>query len=243
MQGTGRVRYCPECKLNVYNFSEMSPAEIEALVTAKTGRLCARFYQRADGTMLTQNCPVGFRGAILRATRLAGATLTAILSLAHTKPTSAQSQSGGPLVQIQSSEKTLTIEVVDPTGAVIPRAVISLIANPSETPQQWSTNGEGVARISGLSPGPHTFEVNAVGFARRKLQVGSSGSGALTVRLETGVLVMGGLMEAPITPGLEAVSIPSQLKMPDPTDVPNISQPKDNRNAFRRFFSKLGRLF
>jgi hypothetical protein len=52
MQGDDRVRYCPECKLNVYNFSALSPREIERLVAQTEGRLCARYYQRADGTML-----------------------------------------------------------------------------------------------------------------------------------------------------------------------------------------------
>src|SRR5262249_53876462 len=93
MPGTERVRFCPECQLSVYNFSAMSPTEIAAIVAAKTGRLCARFYQRPDGTMLTQNCPVGFRAAFLRATRLASASLSAILALAQAKPANAQAQS------------------------------------------------------------------------------------------------------------------------------------------------------
>jgi hypothetical protein len=103
MPGTDRVRYCPECKLNVYNFSEMSEAEIQAIVAAPTGRLCARFYQRPDGTMLTKNWPAGFRGALLRATRFASATLTAFLALAQV--TSAQSQSNPPLGHIHPAKK------------------------------------------------------------------------------------------------------------------------------------------
>jgi hypothetical protein len=64
MTGDERIRYCPECKLNVYNFSEMSDAEIERILARRDGRLCARFYRRSDGTMLTRNCPVGFRAAV-----------------------------------------------------------------------------------------------------------------------------------------------------------------------------------
>jgi len=63
MSGDDRVRFCPECQLNVYNFSALTHAEVEMVVAAREGRLCARFYQRTDGTMLTQNCPAGLREA------------------------------------------------------------------------------------------------------------------------------------------------------------------------------------
>jgi len=61
MTGDDRARFCGECKLNVYNLSEMSEAEGEALIIAKEGKLCARIYRRADGTVLTKDCPVGWR--------------------------------------------------------------------------------------------------------------------------------------------------------------------------------------
>jgi hypothetical protein len=60
MLGDGRKRYCGECKLNVYNLSGMTRAEAENLVINAEGRLCVRFYQRADGSVLTQDCPVGW---------------------------------------------------------------------------------------------------------------------------------------------------------------------------------------
>lgn len=66
MTGTGQVRFCQGCRKNVYNLSEMIRAEAEALVEEKEGRLCVRFYTRADGTMLTQDCPVGLRAVRYR---------------------------------------------------------------------------------------------------------------------------------------------------------------------------------
>ena len=39
----------------------MKREEAEALLLTTEGRLCVRFYRRADGTILTQNCPVGLR--------------------------------------------------------------------------------------------------------------------------------------------------------------------------------------
>jgi hypothetical protein len=56
-----RVRFCSQCNLNVYNLSGMSRREAEALVMKTEGRLCVRFYRKADGSILTQNCPVGLR--------------------------------------------------------------------------------------------------------------------------------------------------------------------------------------
>ena len=61
MTGDDRVRFCEQCSLNVYNLSAMTRPEAERLITATEGRLCARFYRRADGTILTQNCPTGLR--------------------------------------------------------------------------------------------------------------------------------------------------------------------------------------
>ncbi len=61
MTGTEQVRFCLGCRKNVYNLSAMTHAEAQALVTQMEGRLCVRFYHRADGTMLTRDCPVGLR--------------------------------------------------------------------------------------------------------------------------------------------------------------------------------------
>jgi hypothetical protein len=67
MSGDDRVRFCGKCEKNVYNLSAMSREEGEALVQEKEGRLCVRLYQRADGTVITNDCPVGQRRARLRA--------------------------------------------------------------------------------------------------------------------------------------------------------------------------------
>ena len=61
MVGGERVRYCRSCEKNVYNLSEMSRKDAEELLETHEGRLCIRYYQRADGKIITQNCPVGLR--------------------------------------------------------------------------------------------------------------------------------------------------------------------------------------
>jgi len=76
-----RVRFCSQCDLNVYNLSGMSRQEAEALVTKTEGRLCVRFYRKADGSILTQNCPVGLKSLKRRVAWAAKAVLGMVLSL------------------------------------------------------------------------------------------------------------------------------------------------------------------
>lgn len=80
MSGNERVRFCGQCERNVYNLSDMTRREAERLVKGAEGRLCIRFYRRADGTILTNNCPVGLRALKRRASRIATAALSTILS-------------------------------------------------------------------------------------------------------------------------------------------------------------------
>jgi hypothetical protein len=81
MTGNDTVRFCGECKLNVYNLSDMTAAEAATLVERAEGRLCVRLYKRKDGTVLTRNCPVGLRATLARASRAAGAALAMVLGL------------------------------------------------------------------------------------------------------------------------------------------------------------------
>jgi hypothetical protein len=80
MFGDEQVRFCGQCKLNVYNLSEMTKQEAELLVSRTEGRLCVRYYRRRDGSIITQNCPVGLRSLQRRVSRIAGAICTTVLS-------------------------------------------------------------------------------------------------------------------------------------------------------------------
>lgn len=59
MVGDERVRFCGSCQKNVYNLSGMRREEATALIKDRTGEICVRMYRRADGTVLTADCPVG----------------------------------------------------------------------------------------------------------------------------------------------------------------------------------------
>lgn len=95
MPGDDRTRYCEHCKLNVHNISNMTRPEAESFLQRfadgkvssegnKPGRLCVDYYRRADGTILTQDCPVGL-AKLQRKARLAAArAVLAIGALAAT---------------------------------------------------------------------------------------------------------------------------------------------------------------
>ncbi len=77
MSGDERVRFCSDCKMNVYNLSAMSQAELEAMVKQREGRVCVRFFSRPDGTVITRDCPVG----VSRKRRTYAVSMAAMLAL------------------------------------------------------------------------------------------------------------------------------------------------------------------
>ncbi|MFS8086678.1 MAG: hypothetical protein ACMG6H_13680 [Acidobacteriota bacterium] len=79
MMGDDRVRFCGQCNLNVYNLSAMSKAEAESLIARTEGRLCVRYYRRKDGSVITEDCPVGLRALKRRASRIKRAVVSTVL--------------------------------------------------------------------------------------------------------------------------------------------------------------------
>jgi hypothetical protein len=61
MIGDERSRHCAQCDKSVYNISALTRAEAESFLAAQTSAPCVRYFQRVDGTILLQDCPVGAR--------------------------------------------------------------------------------------------------------------------------------------------------------------------------------------
>jgi hypothetical protein len=80
MLGDERKRFCGECKLNVYNLSGMTQYDAENLLRNSEGRLCVRYFERPDGTVLTQNCPVGWAKVKQRTIAVSAAAFALALS-------------------------------------------------------------------------------------------------------------------------------------------------------------------
>ncbi len=94
MPGGDRVRSCERCQHRVYNLSEMTAVEAEALLRKTEGRLCVRFYRRNDGTIMTKDCPVGVQAVrqrfISAATAVAASVAFACGANILSKPRSEQ---------------------------------------------------------------------------------------------------------------------------------------------------------
>ncbi len=81
MVGDNRQRHCGECKLNVYNLSGMTRSEAENLISNSEGRICMRIYRRADGTILTKDCPVGWQAVKQKISKTAAAFVSVIFAI------------------------------------------------------------------------------------------------------------------------------------------------------------------
>lgn len=80
MEGDEQIRFCGQCRKNVYNLSEMTRRDAQTLLAQTGVPPCVRFYKRADGTLLTRDCPVGKR--LLRKRRASRFALAVSVPLA-----------------------------------------------------------------------------------------------------------------------------------------------------------------
>lgn len=80
MAGDERARFCGPCQKHVYNLSAMSAVDAVALIREKEGQLCGRLFRRADGTVITSDCPVGLRAIARRTRRVVAACLAAVFA-------------------------------------------------------------------------------------------------------------------------------------------------------------------
>jgi hypothetical protein len=166
MIGNDRKRFCGDCKLNVYNLSGMTKRDAENLLLNSEGRLCVRFFKRADGTVLTQDCPVGWQAVKKRVSRMAAAFVSLIfglltglglMSLAAGKPKEQRLMGAiayNPTPKPKQTPKR-TVEVVETMGDVVmPEPAAT--PKPKATPKKEEEEIIGKVRID--SPRPKSSE-------------------------------------------------------------------------------------
>lgn len=176
MVGNDRVRFCDQCNLNVYNISSMTRKQAEALVVSTEGRLCLRLYKRTDGTVITQDCPVGLRALRRRVSRIAGVAFTALMSFCMSVSGQESSRvctqdSGKLLVNIKKTQAdthdgsaAISGTVIDPVGAAVPGARVTLIDEKNKAEQALITNDEGGFQFLSLAAGSYSLKVEGAGF-------------------------------------------------------------------------------
>lgn len=165
MVGDDRTRYCPQCQRDVYNFSELSAAEVERIVLEREGRLCARFYQRADGTMLTKDCPATVTAMVAqRLSRLASAALAAVLGASPAMAAPPSFRHGPNLLQIQPAKAPAILEVEDVAGGRVVDAGVTLVDEKTGKKFEARTDGSGDLRFADLPRGDYEITIMASGF-------------------------------------------------------------------------------
>jgi len=161
MPGTDQVRHCTQCDKNVYNLSAMTGRQAEALLRETEGHLCAKLYRRADGTILTENCPVGLRNLGRRISRVAGAAMSAMLTI------SSSTAAHLPLFQIaqeQSTKAAIFGTVQDSTGAPIAHAPVVVTELGSGKKFETQADDRGQFRVGPLERGRYKIQVEVAGF-------------------------------------------------------------------------------
>ena len=170
MAGDDRVRRCGECELKVFNTAAMSTAEITELISRHQGRLCIRLYRRADGTLLTKDCPTGLRAYRKRMGRIAASAAAAVLGLFSVSYGQRQTCEGAidasKTVKIKRADKqtagsTVKGTLLDPNGAVVPGREILLFKVGEKAVVKTVSTSEGEFVFNALSEGIYRIELPA----------------------------------------------------------------------------------
>ena len=98
MQGDDKVRFCQQCKLNVYNLTTLTKEEASKVVQELgENNLCARICKRSDGTVYTDNCPYKLRRMRNFLRRCAPFALVLLAWVFHQSIADAQGLVGAPV--------------------------------------------------------------------------------------------------------------------------------------------------
>jgi hypothetical protein len=148
MLGDDRVRFCLGCEKNVYNLSSMAREDAEALLRARMGNeLCVRFFQRQDGTILTQDCPVGVKKKQRKKLALAVAGAGVMAAAAATMFMKTTCRQGGAIPVASAAP-------IDPTPMMGEPAMDPPPPAPEPTPPPQEVKGQRVTMGAAFAPAP-----------------------------------------------------------------------------------------
>jgi hypothetical protein len=171
MVGDDRVRHCSECNLNVYNLSAMTKRQVQELIQDSRGkRLCTRFYRRADGTVLTQDCPWSVHALKRRASRFAAAIMAAMMSISVAFGKNNSQQSPNQAATNRQAKAGIWIMVVDPQGALVPGADVRLIDSSGKQAHAKTSDSDPLF-FPPLPSGNYLLAIKAPGFSEFLQQV------------------------------------------------------------------------
>lgn len=210
MSGTDQIRFCSECRKYVYNLSEMTRREAEALLASRGNQMCARLIRDLDGSTLNVDSLPPVRLLGWRPGPVASAVVSAIISITpsaaamgrarQVSPHSSQSvdASGHRTQRPAPGTITSTISgiVSDENGAALPGAAVTLTSEASGEVLSQLTSEEGEFRFEGLAARTYIVEIQAKGYSLVKhhgvdLQQGEARR--LDVAMEKLIQIMGAM--------------------------------------------------
>jgi hypothetical protein len=176
MNGDQSQRYCDQCEKSVYNFSQFTRSQAEALIARTNGKLCARIERRSDGSILTADKSYSLPRLNQKFLRIASATMSAVLSVApviaakpiKNLPVLNFSQEQKNQTDAKVAEKTARIwgTVYDPSQAVVPNVKITLINESTKNERKTSSSEEGIYEFTSLESGTYQLIFEAPGFKK-----------------------------------------------------------------------------
>ncbi len=174
------------------------------LIRRSKGQLCARYYQHPDGTIQTLSPHPHLHEIKRRVSTIAAGAFTAALSLSasvaaqtpqsitqllpnNVEHTVAKDKAG--LDTQNGLNASLVGTILDPNGAVIPGAKVTLINEKSKQERVITSNDNGEYRFQSVEAGIYTLKIEVAGFATKEqtnidLQV--SGERRIDTILEVG---------------------------------------------------------
>jgi hypothetical protein len=225
MAGDERVRHCTFCALNVYNFAEMTARDVRDLLARSEGRVCARLYRRADGTVLTRDCPTGIRAVRQRASRAAAALVAALLTLPSLAFGGATCK---PRLTTRGSKVKLTVErlgagqmavltgIVRYDRAPLPGVTVTVRDEATNRDVETVTDGNGAFTIAALRDGVYRVQVILAGFTPATMEHFEIKSGevihaSVNLRLNAAETALVGVVAPMITPDASTTTISADL--------------------------------
>jgi ankyrin repeat protein len=183
MTGNNKVRFCSHCDLNVNNLSEMSRKEAMRFVQKSDGKICVRYIKNPK-----TNAPV-FAEKLYQISRRAGIAAGVLgASLAVSAVSYAQGrvsisnnlETQTEITQNKQSQNekkagntaSISGTVIDPNGAVIPNATVSISGKSFN--RIITTNENGDYLFSQIPAEEYSLKVESGGFDTKKMSVSVS---------------------------------------------------------------------
>ncbi|MBX7224164.1 MAG: ankyrin repeat domain-containing protein [Blastocatellia bacterium] len=182
MKGNDTVRFCSHCSKSVHNLSEMTRSEAIKLVEQSKGRLCIRYVQTPNKSIITKpdlprpNIQFGRLGNLATGVFSLAAGMAVLAT-----PISAWGQQSDEVVEVQEVHSSSSLDfkphsqgqgktviggiIKDQTGAVLPGAAVKITDPATNEVKETQSNANGEYALE-VNPGrSYELVISSEGFA------------------------------------------------------------------------------